>query len=366
MSNVRFAYNNIAASTSATLTASTENSPTVVENLVTENRHEYWQTAGNSFPIDGNTNTIHINDGSVKAVTIAESDYTSGTTLASTIQTALNAASSGWTVSYSSNRFTMAHATATMLLSNRTDAIWDAIGFESTSDSTVSVTGSVRYHWYEFIKADLGAAHEITFISLVHPTDITWPVSTSGTITIEANSVDDFEDPALSVALEHGDYGAFVFIDDQVSTNYRYWRVKISDPTNPGGGKAIKLGHLFIGDHVTPVNRNMARGFRFSWVDPSIKTRSLNGNVTVNSRPKYRVYSGCNIPFLTGTDYTALRDFIEEVGQSTPFYFIPDYTKSVFSTLGEQTVFCRFLSEPSITHVKSNTYSIGFELEEVV
>lgn len=366
MANVRFAYNNIGLASASTLTVSSFSTGFPGSNLEKENRHEYWKASdtNGTFPVDAANNKIYINDGTDKTVTVASSDYAGGTALATAAQTALNTASSGWTVSYAANKFTMAHATATMQLSNRTNALWDTIGFESTTNATVSVTGVTRYNWFEFIHFDLATAHEITFCALLHPSTVAWPLSSSAVVTLEGNNIDSFSSPAVTKTLESGTFGAMEFL--AAGSSYRYWRLKISDPENPDGLGAMRFGHVFLGDYLEPSGSTLARGFSESYIDQSSVVSSISGTRYFNERPTFRSYRGLQLQYLEGTDYTDFRDFTYEVGIADPFWMIIDPAKSCFTTLGEQSVFGRFPTPPIRNHFKTDTWSLVFDVEEIV
>jgi hypothetical protein len=90
------------------------------------------------YTVDSRNNKIYFNDGSDRTGTVASAQYT-GATIATAIQTAMNAASSGYSVSYdsSTNKLTLSHASSFVLtLSNTTNAIWDFIGFATGTDSS--------------------------------------------------------------------------------------------------------------------------------------------------------------------------------------------------------------------------------------
>ncbi len=367
MANVRFASNNIGASDATTVTASTATTAGPITQAFINDRQSYWQTTGESFPIDDTNNQLHYNDGVNTTIYIANDTYTSGAALAAEIEASLNNTSSGWTVTYSSNTFTISHATATIRLSDRTNAVWDTLGFLGTLDALVSVTGVTRYHWFDYVHFDLGTAHDITFCALLHPSDTSWPVSASGTVTLEGNNIDAWGSPAVTKTLEAGQFGAFGFLGDDGSTNsYRYWRIKISDPTNPGNADSIKIEHIYLGDYFEPSSGNISSQFNELYVDQSSVVQSLSGVKYFNSRPKYRSYQGLNLKYLTGSDYEDFRQLTYDVGLSEPFWMILDPLKECFSTIGEHAVYCRFSQNPIRQHVKTNTYAFLFAIDEVL
>src|SRR5690606_33367489 len=98
-------------------------------------------------------------------VTLTEGSYTYAT-LATHIQTQLNAASSGWTVAYSTTtgKFTISRSgSGTLRFSETTDAAWDTLGFLGAVDDASGpwVSDEQRNHTDEWVKVDLLSAREV-------------------------------------------------------------------------------------------------------------------------------------------------------------------------------------------------------------
>jgi len=90
---------------------------------------------------------LDFNDGSVKVVSLVEKTYKDPNELASALQTAMNAVSSGITVSYSSSsgKFTIAKASGTLSLlwntgANAANSIGSLLGFNVAADDTGSLS----------------------------------------------------------------------------------------------------------------------------------------------------------------------------------------------------------------------------------
>ena len=101
-----------------------------------------WQVQipNSRYTIDSRNNKLYFDDGSAKTATISSGQF-SGTTLASTLQSSMNAVSSGFTVSYSTttNKMTISHASNFELTTTSTNnAVWEYIGFDTDADNTAS------------------------------------------------------------------------------------------------------------------------------------------------------------------------------------------------------------------------------------
>ena len=94
---VRFCQNNFLGASYATLTFTSAASGAAGANSVLPERHKRWIPNGH-FEVTSSNNTVYINDGSNKTVTLTVASYTSGSALASHIQTQLNVSSTLWTL----------------------------------------------------------------------------------------------------------------------------------------------------------------------------------------------------------------------------------------------------------------------------
>jgi len=255
--NIRFMNNQFA--TSANLTVSSEQATFPGSNVLNERRSKVWSPNG-AFIIDDTNNKVYLSTGTIE-ITITNGTYT-GTTLAAQIQTDMNLVSANWTCTYSTstNRFTLDNPnTAALAMQFTTNAIWDTIGFLTTTEIVVgaafdpAISDEPRIHSEEFIKVDLGVQIDPTFVGLVNPIDELFPVSEQGLVTIQANNVDEFDNPPLSIVATKTKDGILEQIDSETEERaYRYWKIKIVDRTNTAiGPQGFKFGYFYIGDHKT-------------------------------------------------------------------------------------------------------------------
>lgn len=367
---VRFSENNFAELTSNTATYSSALAAYPGSNVINKFRSLIWKPSGYFKITAGSNDILYINDGSDKDVTITAGEYTTPALLATQIQTDLNAASSNWTVSYSTStyKFTLANtATIVLRLSEDTTPIWDTIGFTTSANrsGTSLLADQQRNHTEEFAIFDLGYNYEPTFFACISPLSEVFSTSRTGTISIQANNINSWDSPPFDVTLSRTDDGVFKFFDDQTSTGYRYWKFKIVDKLNTGGPEGLSFGHLYIGDYITLDDRNIGNGIQFDLIDPSERLTSENGAIYFNTRTKYYRISSASIKYLNETDRVTIKNMFNKLGMTTPFYISVDPREGISSDQ-EMTKYVIFDDQPTFNHIISSIFNFSFSVREVV
>lgn len=364
--NIRFCNNNYADG--ATVTTSSEQTSLEASNAAKEERWKIWSPSGH-FEITSSNNSIYINDGSDKTVTITTGDYTTPESLASEMATQLNASSSGWIVSYGGDKFTIQRtSSATVRFSQTTNALWDTIGFTGSTDLTDTgwQADEQRNHTEEYITFDMGTSLLPTFFAAIGPIDEVFSLSSTGTIKLQANSVDSWSSPPIDITLTVNDTGIMRFLDDDVSVGYRFWRLYFQDKYNTVGATGFKLAHIYIGDHLTLTSSNVARGFQRTWQDLSSIVVSKSGTKFFDIQPKRAVWTGLRCQFITNVDMPDLEQFAFDYARSKPFYLSIDPGLDVSTDVEDLTRYMYFRSEPQFEHIKTSVYSMSFSVEEVI
>lgn len=365
----RFMGNNIAET--GTMTYSGEQALYPMTNVLNALRSRVGKFAGN-FEVKSSNKKLYINDGSDKTVTLTEASYAGGAALASHVQTQLNAASSGWTVSYSTTtyKFTIARgAGGTLRFSQTTDAAWDTLGYTGTGDvsATSHVADEQRNHTSEWIKWDLGLAQEVTFFAAIGRIESAFGLSESATVRLRANSVDSWSTPPLDVTITPHDRGLMRFLDDVEDTTYRYWLFEIVDRLNTRGPEGIEIGHVYLGDHITFAATSVQQGaFEKATIDPSEEVQTESGARFFLKRPKYDALSGMGVALVPESERRAVESLFRKVGRSTPFYFSLDPALQITSELQDLTAYVTFGSEPKFPHVFRGYFNISLDLREAV
>lgn len=362
----RFAYNNYINIPSVTLNSPTEDATYPFTNAKDDFRTRFWRLGGR-FSIDATNNKIYFNDGSPRTGTIVISEYSTGASLATAIQTAMNAVSSGYTVTYSSLKFTISHASSfTLNISTTTTAIWESIGFITGVDqSGTSHTSdeSRRHYPYEYINLDLGANAQVSFMAMVSDPTNDFPISNQAEIRIVANNVNDFASPALNRLVYHTDRdrGVFHWIIDEDS-NYRYWQIRIADTYNPS---ELDIGHIYFGNSEGFASTNVS-GFNRSFTDFSQLSEAEDGTQYADTRPSLTNIGNISINLASTEDVDKIFDIYKKVGKHTPFFFSIDPGGIISTRVSDLTHFVFFNGEPSIDHNFYNRYNISLSLREAI
>jgi len=371
---VRFMHNNFIDATTATLSASSQLTGFEVSNLLNVSRTKLWKAIGN-FQIHTGNNKLYADDGAPFDVTITSGSY-SGSSLATEIQSQLNATSSGWTVSYSTSTylFSINRVAGFIIFSNQTNAIWDDIGFTGAVD--IALTGSainsdeIRIHNYEFIDIDLGSSvASAEFIGFIGPLSQEISISSNAVVKVQADNVPIALDstPLFDLTLTHNDRGYLEFFDAISDTAYRYWRVLIQDKTNGNGPQSIAMGYLYLGDYLSFTSTNVARGFSKNIVDPSTVQATPSGRRYFNKRSPYNQLSGLQIQLPNRAERLAFEQFSYDHGVTDPFFISLDPGSRISDELHELTYFVNFESLPNFGHRFIDYYDIQpFTVREVV
>jgi hypothetical protein len=326
----RFLHNNLAAADGSVVTASSALSTFGVANAFNAFRFKRWIAAG-CFIVTASNKTIYINDGTDKTVTLTEGSYTY-TTLASHVQTKLNASSSSWTCSYATTggnafRFRIGRSAGTAILrySQTTNAAWSMLGYTGTIDASVG-TGTnadeVRCHTSETVTIDYGAAKQTRAFAMIGPAGELFCLPDTATLTLKASNSNTSTAPwgasyDLAWTITPEDDGAWKMLDDEAETDttYRYWQIEYADQTNPLGPESFEICQIFLGDYITPLSRNLNNGIERELIDPSVFGESENGTLFFRRRTKYWSYAGMAFQYVNGDDRAELERLFSELGR---------------------------------------------------
>lgn len=366
MKNVRFMSNNFLLST---MTYSSQLSSFPATNSTNTSRSKVWKPAGN-FEISSTNKKLYINDGTDKTITLTEGAY-NYTTLASHIQTQLNASSTNWSCSYDTAletfKFTISRSSGTAILreSVTTDAVWDTLGFTSTTDVSGSpfVADEQRNHTSEWIKCDLGIPQLATFGGILSGIDQIFTLSTSATVKVQANNIDYWASPPVDISITPGSTSAMSFLDANTNT-YRFWRFEIKDRQNYRGPEGLEFAFVYIGDHTTITNTNWATGFSKELTDPSNLLQSESGALFFEKRPRYLTLNNCSIQLINAQERENIEQLFYDIGTREPMFVSIDPDVSVSLALEELTRFMVMTQPPTLEHVLRDYYNISFQMRE--
>lgn len=364
---IRIMHYNLAEVYSSFSTVTSEAVAFPFSNIIDE-RYLPMKFQGN-FTIDTTNNKIYGNDGSSFTATISSGNYTAST-LATEIQTQLNAASSNWTVTYSTStyKFTLANSgSVTLTLSNSTNAAWSTIGFTTSTDLTGTsfVADSVRVHTSEIIDFDFRYIAKTEFIAILPDADGLLNFSTGANITLKASNLSgNWSSPAYTKTLAVDEKGIVAFLDANETPRYRYWRLEIEDKTN-GDGPELPINYLYIGPYVTVESININRPYQINYNDLSVSSNTISGARYFNKRNRLKNFQDISFPFLEGTDYSTIKYFTDKVGLTERFLISIDPLEC-FSSLIDLTALVRLNEAPIYTNNGAGRYQMTMNVSEVV
>lgn len=363
---VRFMNNNYLE---RSFTYSSQQTSFPATNSTNTSRSRAWKPAGN-FEISDSNKYLYINDGSNKTITLTVGSYTF-TTLASHIQTQLNASSSNWTCTYNSTttfKFTINRTSGTAVLrkSVTTDAVWDTLGYVGTTDVSTPafVADEQRNHTSEWVQCDLGVPQQATFAAILSGIDELYTLSETAVVKCRANNIDYWESPPLDITIPILSNSSMKFIDEDNSATYRFWRLEITDRLNYLGPEGLKLAYMYVGDHTTITTSNIATGFSKELTDPTNLLQSESGALFFEVRPRYLTIQGAQIQLLSGSEQREIEQLFYDLGVRAPFFVSIDPGQAVSATLEELTRFVIMTRPPTLEHVIRNYYNISFEMRE--
>lgn len=370
MKQIRFMQNNFLQSG---FTYSSQQSSFPAANAINTSRSRVWKPAGN-FEVTALNNLIYINDGSNKTATITVGNYTYAT-LATAIQTALNAVSTNWTCTYDNSltyKFTISRSSGTNVLrkSQTTNAAWDMLGYTGNTDISVDpfIADEQRNHTSEWLKCDLGVPQLATFSGIISGIDKIFSLSATATVKIQANNIDYWVSPPVDITVPIGKISAMRMIDDPddggQTAAYRFWKIEIIDRLNYLGPEGIEIAYVYVGDHISMTQTNMATGFTKELTDPSNVLQSENGALFFEKRPRYLTLTNCEIQLINAQEREDIEQLFYDVGIREPMFVSVDPGVEVTISLEELTRFMVMISSPTLNHVLRDYYNISFEMRE--
>jgi hypothetical protein len=364
---IRFLDNNFSDS-GTLLTYPVAQSGFPISNIHDQLRSRVCKFAG-TFIIDASNNAMYFYDGGGKTISLTMGDYTAAA-LAAHIQTKMNASSSNWSCSHNGTRFFIDRSSGSkaLTITLTTNAVWSTIGFVGTSDITIPTGGTyadeTRIHTRERLIWDFGLPMPVSALCLIGPLSEVFGITAAATVTLMGNSLNDWTSPPMTEVATVTDAGVFHHTTD--TGPYRFYCLEIVDRTNPGGIDAIKIGHLYLGDHIALASSNVAIGFSKTHADESSESVSESGVRYYNERTKYKTFDSMEIQQPTATERRQLEQLWHDKGLSQSFYVSLDPTLAVSAEIDELTIYCNFADQPEFRHIIRDYYTMSLSLREAI
>lgn len=378
--NMRLCENNLGElSDSSGFTVASEQTAYPRSNAVSRFRNEQYRANGN-FTLNSSNTALRIRVGAdTTTISLTAGNY-NYETLASHISTSLNTYSTGWSASYdlsgATYKFNISrYQSATLLLSQATNAIWNTIGFTGTTDLTDTsfVADEQRNHTHEYVQFDLGYEANITTFFCIGSLSEKFSISSDATILLKANNINDelqWPSPPLEINLAdyRNDSGIYVFIDSLLTdTRYRFWRLHIEDKYNYQGPlECVRISNIYLGDYIYLNNRNIQNGFVKSVFDPTVRSESEAGSLYWDVKTKYTLINSVGFSFIDKDDRETLETLYNRLGTYTPLYISIDPNLQVTNTLSDMTFFCVYNEAPTMTHVIYDKFNYFLSFREII
>lgn len=332
MSQLRIGDINQLYQSGVTISASSADASFPVSNLSKYGLGKVWRSAGN-FIINSTNNKIDFKEsggGAELHATLTSATYTP-TTLAAEIKSALEAAGGEtYTVSFSTTTGKWTITTGGSYLSllwntgtNTATCLGPSIGFPSSGDSTGNTTytgTNVALHTEERITFDLGSATAIDSLAIFHDKASSWKISGSGSVKLQGNASASWSSPSVDQTLSYDTTYKTVthfFSGDQT---YRYWSLKIVDPTNTN--LYVEIPKVFL-CKATQLTQMPSIGFEVERVDRSKKIETEYGHRYSDIYPELRRIRFA-YPALSAADVATLEAVWQRVRSVVPVFVALD------------------------------------------
>lgn len=293
------------------------------------------------------------------AASLTAGMYTA-TTLASHIQTQMNAVGTGITVSYSdtTRKFTITKASGTLNLRWQTGAnvarsVGDTIGYLTAADDTGSLSyaaDNVRIHTSEELAIDLAAAESIDTVAVFGHN-----LQGGASMRLQGSSSSTFAttpfDQALTVASP-------AIVELMTAGNYRYWRLLVVDRDNPAG--YVQVGLVVSGSY-KELSRNCLGDWELTPEDPTQKIYSAGRQLSADRRAQYHTLA-LRFDQMTLSDLTTVREMFAQVGTSGGVLVAIDAAAHKY----DWTWLMTFTGAPRATISKVQKVSFALSFEEVL
>jgi len=333
-------------------------------------RSRVWRSNG-YFLVNQSNNQLLINDGSDKLITLSNNEYLSGALLATELQTKLNAASTNFTVSYSSitNKFTVSRTStfAIKWTSGQTNA-FDLFGYSELVDDTglssyESDEARICYpsEWFKF---DFAISRNPKAVILLDDIEDGIKIQPSTTIKIQGNTADSWNSPE-EIDLPFGQENITkINMDGIFSKAYRWVKLNIEDKTNPLGRQ--QLGKIYVGDVFELESSNVQRELPQTSSDLSSTEQSINGEEYSDIRPSFDKFESIMIEYCNKNDVDLVKSVYKKFKKHTPFFVSIDSEATVTNDVNEWTKYVKFTNEPEFQTVAPNIWNIRMALKEVI
>jgi hypothetical protein len=377
MSKARILNNNwIDTETLTSYTKSSELTDFPATNIYNyERRSKVWRSAG-YWNITASNNKIVFREAGTTdlTATIAVAEYTTTASFLAAIKTALDAAGA--------STYTVAQDTTTLKIkitavlgggASKLDLMWtDAnstaattLGFSTAADDTGALTytaDTLKIHTSEWLRWDLGTSGNPNAFVLIGPRDKAITLTSGAVVKLQGNSSDSWASPAYEKTLTLDDRAIIETSTSGLhSSALRYWRLEITDASNPLG--YVEIGVVYLGAYFEPTRGAVQFPFGADYVDHTEMSRSEGGQTFADIKAKTMDLAPEWFG-LTIAEKETIDDHFEEVGIGRPWFIQLDPDLVYSTSQGIYTRYVKFTSAPGYTLVAPGVFSMDMTLRE--
>jgi len=298
-----------------------------VDTLLQFFRSRYGSGSGNGlFIITDSRKYIDFDEGGAELTATLTTGTYNGNSLATEIQTQLNAAGAlTYAVSYSEStakftisangNFTIRWNTGT----HKASDISDLCGFDDSANDTGTDTYTSDYRRIHYpacyVPNNLGAAYSIDFLAILNHN-----ISSDATIKAIGADDEDFTTNKVEETITYNANNLYFFFDS--AETKQYWKIEIQDPTNPNG--YIQIGHILLGAYA---ELNKAYGKDYDKGKEDLSEEEYSDSNVLYGQQKEPLDS-MTLPYkgLSDTSVSSILAMFEEAGRSKAVIFCFDYS----------------------------------------
>lgn len=353
-------------------------------NVYNKNRRsKVWRTNGYWDLVTGTPDTTIVFRESVGVdltATVVAAAYTSDATFFAAIKTALEAVgASTYTISRDTTSGKVKITSdgsggggiLQLMWTNAASAdMADLLGFSTAANDTGSLTYTadlLRIHSYEFLKWDLGTAHNPQAFVITGAINSVLNTSSSAVIKLQGNSTDAWSSPAYEATLTYYDNVFFIIADTTAAGLHtaplRFWRFYVEDKDNPD--LYLEFNNVFLGDYYIPTRGAPVFPLESEYIDNSNTVNAENGNVIADQRPQTLRIS-LNWQGLTSPERESLLEIYNTYGLHTPLFIDFDSQAAFSSSENIWLKIVRFDSQPQDSLVSPNNWSLSTNFREEI
>lgn len=188
----------------------------------------------------------------------------------------------------------------------------EQIGFEwsvALADDRLARIGRFIGCTSESLVFDFTTAKSCTYTAI-----LAHNLTSSATITLEANATNVWTAPSFTVTMSYAESVVTAF---SAAQSYRYWRMTIADATNTAG--YIQIGCVYIGSDLTMPGMSPDQSIPMVSTDES----ALSNTGQIYGNPGYLYYTASiTFPSISDTDKKLIQTFYTANRTYTPFILL--------------------------------------------